>query len=120
MEHVKDKESSNYKEISLEVAAMSHKMSEKAASKSHRLLERKEASKQPSLQVKSGEQNKGGLIQQYASSKLVQDVFDDRSRIERRTTTIRQKVGSQGVTKDTYNVEDIEDEGAQASQPRHN
>ena len=41
------------------------------------------------------------------------------SMVERRTT-IRPKVGSQGVTKDTYNVEDNEDEGGLGSQPRHN
>ena len=76
---------------------MSHKLSEKAAGRSHRLLERKEASTPLSLQIKSGEQNKGGLIQQYASSKLVEDMFDDRSRIERRTTTIRRLVHKESL-----------------------
>ena len=91
------------------MAAMSHTLSEKAACKSHLRLELNEASTLLSLHAKR--QNKGGFIQQYASSKFVEDVFDGRSRIERRTTTISPKVGSQGVTKDTYNVEDNEDEG---------
>ena len=52
--------------------------------------------------------------------KVIEDVFDGRSRIEGRATAMRPKVISNRITKDTPTVEENKNAGRQASQPRHN